>query len=139
MKNSHALLARRIPRTEVVVGRVYIIHGRNGGVGVAVEDEAGFLGYRLHREKFGRHYLFTEIDWEDDDFYGTAIPLRLLSDIPPADEDSLLAWLVEREAEHSDEIKAGWREVLGDIVDLDGGVQEYSAPVAVSLGSRSDY
>ena len=30
------LLARRVPHDEVIVGRAYIIHARNGGVGVAV-------------------------------------------------------------------------------------------------------
>lgn len=107
------LLARRIPHDEVMVGRVYIMHARNGGVGVAVRREDGLLGYRLHREKFGRHFLFTEIDWADDEHFGTAIPLRLLPEESPADDDALLAWLADRETEHRDEIKAAWREVLG--------------------------
>jgi hypothetical protein len=110
------LLARRVPHDEVVLGRAYIIHARNGGVGVAVR-ERHLLGYRLHREKFGRHYLFVEYDWADDDHFGTAIPLRLLSDDPPVDDEGLLAWLADREAEHRDEVKAAWREVLGDLVD----------------------
>ena len=33
------LLARRVPHDEVVLGRAYIIHARNGGMGVAVRDE----------------------------------------------------------------------------------------------------
>ena len=112
-----SLLARRVPADEVMVGHAYVIHARRGGVGVAVRDEAGLLGYRLHREKFGRHFLFTEFDWATSEFNGTAIPLRLLPDTPPADdEDALLAWLAEREVEHHDEIQAGWREVLGDLV-----------------------
>jgi len=32
------LLARRVPREDVVLGRAYVIHARNGGVGVAVEE-----------------------------------------------------------------------------------------------------
>lgn len=111
------LLARRIPHDEVVLGRAYIIHARNGGVGVAVRDKDGLLGFRLHREKFGRHYLFTEIDWADHDFHGTAIPLRLLPEEPPTDDEALLGWLADREAEHRDEIRAAWREVLPHLDD----------------------
>ncbi len=111
-----SLLARRVPHDEVMLGRAYIIHARNGGVGVAVRDEDG-LGYRLHREKFGRHYLFVEIDWADHEFHGTAIPLRLIDALPPEDDDALLAWLADREAEHRDEVRAAWREVLGRLAD----------------------
>lgn len=46
------LLARRVPADEIVIGHAYVIHARNGGVGVAVNED-GHLGYRLHREKFG--------------------------------------------------------------------------------------
>ncbi len=111
-----SLLARRVPHDEVVLGRAYVIHARNGGIGVAVRDGQG-IGYRLHREKFGRHYLFTEIDWADHEVFGTAIPLRLLPDDPPDDDDALLDWLAEREVEHREEVMAAWREVLGDLVD----------------------
>lgn len=111
-----SLLARRVPHDKVILGRAYIIHARNGGVGVAVRDD-GLLGYRLHREKFGRHYLFVELDWADHEFHGTAIPLRLLDARPPGGDDDLLAWLADREAEHRDEVKAAWREVLGRLVD----------------------
>lgn len=106
------LLARRVPRDEVSPGSAYVIHARNGGVGVAVITRAGTLGYVLHRVKFDRHYLFTEIDWADDDMHGTAIPLRLLEARPPAHDRDLLQWLADREAEHREEIKAAWREVL---------------------------
>ena len=109
-----SLLARRVPADEVMVGHAYVIHARRGGVGVAVRDEAGLLGYRLHREKFGRHFLFTEFDWSTSEFNGTAIPLRLLPDVPPTDEDALLGWLADREAENEPEIRAAWREVIGD-------------------------
>lgn len=108
------LLARRIPRGEVLLGRAYIIHARNGGVGVAVQEE-GLLGYCLHREKAGHHYLFTEVDWANDPRHGTAIPLRLLPDLPPTEDDALLAWLAEQEVEHRAEVKAAWREVLGPL------------------------
>ncbi|MEZ4329241.1 MAG: hypothetical protein R3B40_28695 [Polyangiales bacterium] len=108
------LLARRIPRTDVLPGRAYVIHARNGGVGVARRSDDGKLRYTLHREKFGHHYLFDEYDWDDDDRYGTAIPLRLLPDVPP-EEALLLDWLAEREAEHQAEITRAWNEVLGSL------------------------
>lgn len=110
-----SLIARRVPRTEVALGRAYVIHARNGGIGVAVRDE-GRLGYRLHREKMGRHYLFVEADWEDHPNFGTAIPLRLLPETPPTEDEALLAWLAEREVEHRMEVMAAWREVLGDLL-----------------------
>ncbi len=113
------LLARRVPHDDVVLGRAYIIHARNGGVGVAVRTEQGLLGYRLHRVKFDRHYLFTEYDWADSEVHGTAIPLRLIPELPPTDDDMLLSWLADREVEHADEVKEAWREVLGDLVDDD--------------------
>jgi hypothetical protein len=70
------LLARRIPFSDVVVGRAYVIHARNGGVGVAIMQD-GRPGYELHREKFGRHFLFTEEDWDNGPPHGTAIPLAV--------------------------------------------------------------
>ena len=109
------LLARRVPLSEVEVGRAYVIHARNGGVGVAVRDDDGLLGYELHRKKFDRHFLFTELDWATGESFGTAIPLRALDAEPPADREQLLAWLAEREAEYEDEIRAAWKVVIGDM------------------------
>lgn len=104
------LLKRRIPLAEIEVGRAYVIHARNGGVGVAVRDKNDKLGYRLHREKFGDHFLFTEWDWEVDSTFGTAIPLRLLPENPPKNDSLLLSWLVEQEALARAEIQAAWQE-----------------------------
>jgi hypothetical protein len=84
------LLARRLPRTEIEIGRAYVIHARNGGVGIAVR-EGNSLGYQLHREKFDRHYLFVENDWDEGAPFGTAIPLTLIEELPPKDETELLA------------------------------------------------
>jgi hypothetical protein len=53
-----ALLKRRIRVEDAVEGSVYVIHARNGGVGIAV-SEGGRIGYRIHREKFGNHFLFA--------------------------------------------------------------------------------
>lgn len=105
------LLARRVPREDIVVGRAYVIHARNGGVGVAVEDD-GHIGYRLHREKWGEHYLFTEIDWADDPNFGTAIPLRLIEAEPPTGKKELLKWLTDQTNEHRAEIDAAWEVIL---------------------------
>jgi hypothetical protein len=108
------LLARRVPLDAIVPGRAYVIHARNGGVGVAARED-GRIGYRLHREKWGEHFLFTEIDWAEDPQFGTAIPLRALEAKPPDGDERLLAWLAEREAEHKDEIMAAWRVILGEL------------------------
>lgn len=106
------LLARRIPREEIVLGRAYVIHARNGGVGVAVMDD-GCIGYELHRVKFGANYLFVEWDWDVGPPFGTAIPLRALDGEPPEGDDERLAWLAEREEECREEIEAAWAVVLG--------------------------
>jgi len=104
------LLARRVPRQDVILGRAYVIHARNGGVGVAVEED-NRVGYRLHREKWGEHYLFVEWDWTDDPNFGTAIPLKLIEAEPP--EDGLLEWLSKQQDEHRAEIDAAWEVILG--------------------------
>ncbi|MBA3460587.1 MAG: hypothetical protein H0T46_11530 [Deltaproteobacteria bacterium] len=106
------LLARRVPRDEVTVGRAYVIHARNGGVGIAVVDD-GCLGYQLHREKFGSHYLFVEYDWDQGPPHGTAIPLAAIAAKPPGDGNARLAWLSDQEGEHRIEIDAAWEVILG--------------------------
>ena len=106
------LLARRLPLDSIVLGRAYVIHARHGGVGVAVRED-GRVGYCLHREKWGEHYLAVEYDWAEDPQFGTAIPLLALHAAPPEDKEQLLAWLAAREAEHKGEIEAAWRVILG--------------------------
>jgi len=106
------LLARRILRDDVTIGRAYVIHARNGGVGVAV-DEAGRIGYRLHREKFGQHYLFVEYDWDEGAPHGTAIPLAAIAAEPPHDEPALLTWLSDQAHEHRVQIDGAWEVRLG--------------------------
>ena len=106
------LLPRRVPLADIEIGRVYLINARNGGIGVAVLED-GQVGYRLHRVKFERHYLFVEWDWDIGAPHGTAIPMRLLYDLPPEDDEALLAWLAEREEEHQEEVLAHWAVVMG--------------------------
>jgi hypothetical protein len=113
------LLARRVPLDAIEVGRAYVIHARNGGVGVAVREVDG-LGYVLHREKFGEHFLFTEWDWAEGPPYGTAIPLRALDGKPPKGEKRLLAWLAARQVEHRSEIEAAWKVILPNLTLPDG-------------------
>jgi hypothetical protein len=106
------LLARRVPRADVALGSAYVIHARNGGVGVALEED-GVLGYQLHREKFGSHYLFVEYDWANGPPYGTAIPLAAISEVPPTDDAERLVWLSDQEAKHRTQIDEAWQTVLG--------------------------
>lgn len=105
------LLARRIPRSDIISGRAYVIHARNGGVGVAIVEN-GELGYRLHRVKFEHHFLFVELDWDQGPPYGTAIPLAIIDAAPPSDDVALLEWLGAMEIEHEDIIRKTWDEVL---------------------------
>jgi hypothetical protein len=106
------LLARRIPLSDVVVGRAYVIYARNGGVGVAIMQDDR-MGYELHREKFGSHFLFIEEDWDYGPPHGTAIPLAVVSAEPPRDGRKRLGWLTAQEAEHRAEINAAWEVILG--------------------------
>lgn len=106
------LLAGRVPLEDIVIGRAYVIHARNGGVGVAV-SEGGHRGYRLHREKFGNHFLFIEYDWGEGPPFGTAIPLGVIDAEPPSDDGELLDWLTEQESVHRAQIDDAWKIVLG--------------------------
>ena len=81
-------------------------------MGVAVKED-GVIGYRLHRKKFGSHFLFVELDWDDTPQFGTAIPLKLIEAEPPAGDDELLAWLANQEDEHRAETDAAWEVILG--------------------------
>jgi hypothetical protein len=105
------LLPKRISKQEIILGRAYIIHARNGGVGIATTESLGHnndvLCYTIRRNKFGNTYLFNEYDWDEDPIFGTAIPLRMLEEIPPKEED-LLAWLIDKELLYRDEIEKTW-------------------------------
>ena len=105
-----SIIAIRIPREEIALGHAYVVFARNASVGVAVEKD-GKLGYEIAREKFGRRFLFTELDWENDPQFGTAIPIRLLRGTPPARDDERLAWLWARHEDHEAETQALWDEV----------------------------
>ena len=107
------LLARRVPFEDVVLGRAYVIHARNGSVGVAVVED-GNRGYRLHRKKFGSHFLFVEYDWDEGAPFGTAIPLEAIDGEPPLDEIELLAWLAHQEDVHRALVENAWKTILGE-------------------------
>jgi hypothetical protein len=117
------LVARRVPLAAIELGHAYVIHARNGGVGVACRDWDGEdrLGYTLHREKWGDHFLFTETDWDErpipwwfnGEMRGTVIPLFVIDGKPPKGTKHLLAWLTERETEHRAAIDEAWATILG--------------------------
>ncbi|MBX3248696.1 MAG: hypothetical protein KF901_16080 [Myxococcales bacterium] len=114
------LLARRVPHADVVAGRGYVIHARNGGVGVAVRD-GNRLGYRLRRQKFDRIFLFVEWDWAEGPPYGTAIPLQEVATEAPADERDWIGWLEALEAAYADEIREAWETVWRSMIAGRGG------------------
>lgn len=101
------LLTKRIPHDEIILGRAYIIHARNGGVGIASKN-GDQIEYTLNRIKWGANFLDNEIDWEDHEFHGTAIPLRLLPDSPPENREEWLDWLAVLEEVHEEEIASTW-------------------------------
>lgn len=86
-------------------GALYVIHARNGAlVSRCVRANAS----ATHRDKFGRHFVFVEWDWDEGEPHGTALPLRLLEDRPPEDGGALLSWLAERDRELRDEIASNY-------------------------------
>lgn len=110
------LIPKRIPLDQVELGKAYIIHARNGGVGIAVKVECTIRGvvkeqvnYTIRRIKFDPDpFLFDEVDWEEDKHFGTAIPLRKLEEEPPENRDDWLAWLVQLEETYKEEIEDTW-------------------------------
>lgn len=113
--NPAVLLDQRVPRDHIIPGRAYLIHARNGIVGVAVQEDEARIGYTLHRVKFSAHYLDTETDWADCSMHGTAIPLRLLEELPLM--EGLLQWLAQKEQEHGAEVQAIRAKALGGFWD----------------------
>lgn len=128
------LLARRVPVDAIEIDRAYVVYARCGGVGVAMRGEDGSLGYTMHREKFGNHYLFDELDWSNGEPFGSAIPLLAIDAAPPTEATALLAWLAERENEYHDTIQDAWRVILGPRYRLapKGGNPEYKGLVCVN-------
>lgn len=115
------LIPKRIPRDQIKLGTAYLIHARNGGIGIAKlvpeytwqspngpRTNPAHLVYTIRRNKFGRTYLFDEVDWEDDPNFGTAIPLRELTEQPPENQEEWLAWLIELEHTYQEEVLATW-------------------------------
>ena len=105
----HELLKIRILNVEI--GRAYIITARNGSVGVAMENPRRGLGYYIRRRKFKAVIIDAEWDWDETESV-TAIPLRLLEEKPPTDNAQLLDWLILKENELHDEIRALFHSVL---------------------------
>lgn len=100
----------RIPPESIEIGRAYLIGARNGGVGVAARDETG-LRYIIAREKLGRWFLCGEADRSER--FGSAVPFRMLPEIPPESED-LLSWLLDRQEEKNEpEMQLAFYAALG--------------------------
>jgi len=115
----HPILALRVPLTEVVDGRAYVLLSREAGVGVA-HREGDSVAYAIRRVKWERPFLTSEVDWEDPED-GSAIPLRVVDLEPPKpnkpedpddreDEEALMAWLCAREEETRPEWEAAQTE-----------------------------
>lgn len=125
-ESKQPLLDRRVPLTEIVEGRAYLIHARNGGIGIAERNRHGGMSYVLARTKFHETFLDDEDDWDAGAPHGTAIPLRLLPELPPVsgksywnftreEEAATLQWLAAREKEHEAETQEDWESVLGPL------------------------
>lgn len=66
-----------LPVDRLIEGGFYRILARNANVGVWLPQKEGFS---IAREKFGEVYLFTEIHWDVNEFYGTVKPIFRLED-----------------------------------------------------------
>lgn len=67
-----------IPFDQLVKGNVYKLNSRNLRIGV-FDGKKGFIGIRT---KFGSRFLDTEIEWDQDQHYGTARAVELIGSIP---------------------------------------------------------
>ena len=62
-------------------GRVYRIHSRNLTVGVWNSVAQGFIGIR---RKFNSYFLFTELEYTVNDYFGTARAVEALDTVVPS-------------------------------------------------------
>jgi len=115
-----ALNKKRIPPEEIQIGRAYLTRGRNGNIGVAINDPRnGQLAYALRRVKWGTIFIDQELDYSYGPPFGTVIPLRLLEELPPTDEMELREWLIQKEDEYIGEIhdwiEMAWKEFKAEL------------------------
>ena len=111
-------LERRVPRDQLQLGHAYVIHARNGKVGIWAHmpervRPASQYGFKLRRVKFSNVFLDDEQDWEDCQHHGTAIPLHDLGPAPELEGDALLAWLEAKTKESEPWMKAFWEDFKG--------------------------
>jgi len=109
-----ALNEKRIPLEDLKPGYLYIIHARNGKVGVYRHNPGSRHHsdheFDLPRTKFGSTFVDQEYDWSSGPPYGTAIPLKEVGPVPEGVD--LLSYLrVEQhrlESEHTALTKDEW-------------------------------
>lgn len=69
-------LAQKIPLDQMKTGHSYAIVARNASFGIW--DGEGFLVKRL---KFRDTFIDTELHYDSDDHYGTAVPIELIEKV----------------------------------------------------------
>lgn len=72
-------MSKYIPIKDCKDGYLYIIHARNGSVGIYEEKNKWFW---LGRYKFSDHFLYPEDHWDIDEDHGTVKPLREIEKAP---------------------------------------------------------
>ena len=60
-------------------GYTYEICAKRANVGIWVESRGTFV---IPRSKFGNIFLFEEVHWDLDEFFGTAMPIREIEKAP---------------------------------------------------------
>lgn len=78
-------------------GYLYIIHARNGSVGIYEEKNQWFW---LSRFKFSDHFLYPEDHWDTSEQNGTVKPLKEIEKAPKfKDEKDILDYLDKKTQE----------------------------------------
>lgn len=98
----------RIKEDDLKDGNVYAITARNANVGIWDVEKRGFL---IPRNKFGEDYLFIEYEYDTDPTFGTAKAYFDLGEAPDLNDKNLLKWLIEKNVEARNMIKAAKEEV----------------------------
>lgn len=79
---------------------LYLINARNASFGIFDKKTSSFI---ISRTKFRSNYLFNELHFDHDEYFGTATPLKELEYVEYIGEEEELAYLNKRHEELENE------------------------------------
>jgi hypothetical protein len=99
-------LCHRIPAKDLPDNVLYYIKARNSCAGIYCSRNRSF---EIARSKFGRDCLFQEFDWDRGPPHGTAIPLKMIEEVPPfVNSHERLLYLLSWRALLSEDDQGDW-------------------------------